>query len=95
VRDDLLQELTLYLWGQIAVQSDETWEIFFTRALGFAQRRVATAFMERNGYWQDAREKEIAASLGVTPRAPCCSAPMRGYAPPVRAACSGAGGYFR
>jgi hypothetical protein len=51
VCEDLLQELTLHLWYQIAVQSDEAWEIFFTRALGFAQRHVATAFMERNGYW--------------------------------------------
>jgi RNA polymerase sigma factor (sigma-70 family) len=51
VREDLLQELTLHLWDQIAVQSDEAWEIFFTRALGFAQRHVATAYMERNGYW--------------------------------------------
>jgi hypothetical protein len=35
----------------MALGSDEAWEIFFTRALGLAQRHVATAFMERNGYW--------------------------------------------
>jgi RNA polymerase sigma factor (sigma-70 family) len=51
VREDLLQELTLHLWDQIAVQRDEAWENFFTHALSFAQRHVATAFMERNGYW--------------------------------------------
>jgi RNA polymerase sigma factor (sigma-70 family) len=50
-RDDLLQDLTLHLWREIALEGDESWEIFFTRALGFAQRHVATAFMERNGYW--------------------------------------------
>ena len=51
VREDLLQELTLHLWSEIALGDDEAWEIFFTRALSFAQRHVATAFMERNGYW--------------------------------------------
>lgn len=51
VRDDLLQELALHLWDEVALQRDEAWEIYFTRALGFAQRHVATAFMERNGYW--------------------------------------------
>jgi hypothetical protein len=35
----------------MALGSDEAWEIFFTRALSFAQRHVATAFMERTGYW--------------------------------------------
>ncbi len=49
VREDLLQELTLHLWSEIALGDDEAWEIFFTRALSFAQRHVATAFMERNG----------------------------------------------
>jgi hypothetical protein len=51
VREDLLQELTLHLWSEMAIGNDEAWEIFFTRALSFAQRHVATAFMERNGYW--------------------------------------------
>jgi hypothetical protein len=40
---DLLQEL--------ALGSDEVCEIFFARALSFAQRQVAIAFMERNDYW--------------------------------------------
>jgi RNA polymerase sigma factor (sigma-70 family) len=51
VREDLLQEVTLHLWSEMALGNDEAWEIFFTRALGFAQRHIATAFMERNGYW--------------------------------------------
>jgi RNA polymerase sigma factor (sigma-70 family) len=51
VREDLLQELTLHLWSEMALGNDEAWEIFFTRALSFAQRHVATAFMERSGYW--------------------------------------------
>jgi len=51
VREDLLQELTLHLWSEMAIGNDEAWEIFFTRALSFAQRHIATAFMERNGYW--------------------------------------------
>jgi RNA polymerase sigma factor (sigma-70 family) len=50
-REDLLQELTLHLWSEMALGDDEAWELFFTRALSFAQRHVATAFMERNGYW--------------------------------------------
>jgi RNA polymerase sigma factor (sigma-70 family) len=51
VREDMLQELTLHLWSEMAIGNDEAWEIFFARALSFAQRHVATAFMERNGYW--------------------------------------------
>jgi RNA polymerase sigma factor (sigma-70 family) len=51
VREDLLQELTLHLWSEMAIGNDESWEIFFTRALSFAQRHIATAFMERSGYW--------------------------------------------
>jgi hypothetical protein len=31
-REDLLQELTLHLWSEIALGDDEAWEIFFTRA---------------------------------------------------------------
>jgi hypothetical protein len=34
-----------------ALGNDAAWEPFFTRALSFAQRRTATAFLERNGYW--------------------------------------------
>jgi RNA polymerase sigma factor (sigma-70 family) len=51
LREDLLQEVTLHLWREIALQDSPSWEIYFTRALGFAQRHIATAYMERNGYW--------------------------------------------
>jgi DNA-directed RNA polymerase specialized sigma24 family protein len=51
VRDDLLQELTLQLWSEMAYGNDEAWEIFFTRALSFAQRHVAVSYMEGAGYW--------------------------------------------
>lgn len=40
--DDLLQELTLSLWTDLALKRDEAWELFFWRALDFAQRRVAS-----------------------------------------------------
>jgi RNA polymerase sigma factor (sigma-70 family) len=51
LREDLLQEVTLHLWREIALQDSASWAIYFTRALGFAQRHIATAYMERNGYW--------------------------------------------
>jgi hypothetical protein len=60
VREDLLQELTLHLWSEIALGDNEAWEIFFTRALSFAQRPVATAFMERNGYWVASNVRALA-----------------------------------
>jgi DNA-directed RNA polymerase specialized sigma24 family protein len=51
VREELQQELTLRLWEQIARAGGEQWELFFQRALDFAQRHTATAFMEQRGYW--------------------------------------------
>lgn len=51
VREDLKQELTLHLWQRLARERDPAWELFFARALAFAQRRVARSYMERNGYW--------------------------------------------
>jgi len=51
ISEDLLQELTLRLWSDMPLGNDTAWEPFFTRALSFARRRTATAFMERNGYW--------------------------------------------
>lgn len=51
VREDLKQELTLYLWQRLARERDPAWELYFARALTFAQRRVARSYMERNGYW--------------------------------------------
>jgi RNA polymerase sigma factor (sigma-70 family) len=57
VREDLKQELTLHLWQRIAVRDAaawdpwDPWELYFQRALAYAQRHVATAYMERSGYW--------------------------------------------
>jgi DNA-directed RNA polymerase specialized sigma24 family protein len=53
IEEDLHQELTLHLWEHLALRSSETWELFFRRALDYAQRHVATAYMTRNGYWRD------------------------------------------
>jgi RNA polymerase sigma factor (sigma-70 family) len=51
VREDLKQELALYLWQRLARERDVAWELYFARALAFAQRRIARAYMEPNGYW--------------------------------------------
>lgn len=51
VREELRQELTLYLWEQLAGSASEKWELFFQRALDYAQRHTATAYMVRRGYW--------------------------------------------
>jgi RNA polymerase sigma factor (sigma-70 family) len=51
VREDLKQELTLYLWQRITRENDPAWELYFERALAFAQRHVARSYMRRNGYW--------------------------------------------
>ena len=52
VREELLQELALALWQQIGCGSSEAWELFFFRALGYAQQHTATASMEQRGYWR-------------------------------------------
>lgn len=49
-RDDLMQELAMYLWERMR-HGGEQWEIFFYRALEFAQRHVASAYMEKRGLW--------------------------------------------
>jgi RNA polymerase sigma factor (sigma-70 family) len=51
VREDLHQELTLRLWDHIGQRDAEQWELFFRRALDFAQCHTATAHMEQRGYW--------------------------------------------
>lgn len=66
VEEDLQQDLALHLWEQFALRGSETWEIFFHRALQYAQRHVATAYMIRNGYWhapQSARPSRGRAAL--------------------------------
>lgn len=51
LREDLKQELTLYLWQRLARERDPAWERYFAHALDFAQRHVARSYMARNGYW--------------------------------------------
>jgi RNA polymerase sigma factor (sigma-70 family) len=51
IRDDLLQELALRLWTEVGRGAAEGWELFFSRALAYAQRHTAAAYMEQRGYW--------------------------------------------
>ena len=51
--EDLMQEIALYLWEQLR-RGGEQWELFFARALDFARRHVASAYMEKRGLWQRA-----------------------------------------
>ncbi len=51
VRDDLMQELAMRLWKEVAQGTNEGWEIFFSRALAYAQRHTAASYMEQHGYW--------------------------------------------
>jgi hypothetical protein len=57
VREDLKQELTRHLWQRI-VGRDDAWERYFQWALAFAQRHVASAYMERTGYWTAASVRD-------------------------------------
>jgi DNA-directed RNA polymerase specialized sigma24 family protein len=52
IREELAQELALTLWQQIGCAAAETWELFFFRALAYAQQHTATAYMEQRGYWR-------------------------------------------
>ncbi len=44
---DLAQEQTLRLWDAISCGHDEAWELFFGRALAFAQGHIAEAWLRR------------------------------------------------
>lgn len=50
LREDLRQDLTLHLWEQLALRTGEQWELFFWRALDYAQRHIATASLRKQGY---------------------------------------------
>jgi DNA-directed RNA polymerase specialized sigma24 family protein len=52
IGEDLRQELALALWEQVMGGREEKWELFFARALDYAQRHVATRYMERRGLWR-------------------------------------------
>jgi RNA polymerase sigma factor (sigma-70 family) len=47
VASDLAQDQTLRLWDAIARGDDEGWELFFGRALAFAQGHLAEAWLRR------------------------------------------------
>ena len=52
IGEELRQELALALWAEVGLARQETWELFFARALDFAQRHTASAYMERRGLWR-------------------------------------------
>jgi DNA-directed RNA polymerase specialized sigma24 family protein len=65
VREELLQELALALWQQIGCGSSEAWELFFFRALGYAQQHTATASMEQRGYRRRDGQQRSTQALAV------------------------------
>lgn len=62
---DLAQDLTLLLWEQVALRDDEAWELFFQRALTFAQSHVATTYGRRQGLRADPRARQPARGLAI------------------------------
>ena len=66
VEEDLIQELALHLWEEIALRESEAWELFFRRALMFARAHVARRYLARHGHRPGQRVtlffSEIAAS---------------------------------
>jgi DNA-directed RNA polymerase specialized sigma24 family protein len=54
---DLAQELTLYLWEQLARRDDVAWELFYSRSLEYAQGHVATIYLRRQGLLTDPRAR--------------------------------------
>ncbi len=74
VREDLRQELTLRLWEAVALAGAESWELFFQRALAYAQRHTATTYMEQRGYWRRRPTNRRAVQSRATPTAPASTA---------------------
>ena len=62
---DLAQDLTLLLWEQIGLRDDGAWELFFQRALAFAQSHVATAYARRQGLRADPRARQPERGLAI------------------------------
>src|SRR5487761_2037386 len=62
---DLAQDLTLYLWEHVGLRDDEAWELFFQRALAFAQSHVAVSFLRRQGMRADPRVRQAERGLVV------------------------------
>lgn len=62
---DLAQELALRLWQQVGLRDDPAWELFFQRALDYAQRHVATAYLRRQGLRADPRVERAERGLAL------------------------------
>ena len=62
---DLAQELALTLWQQVGLRDDPAWELFFQRALDYAQRHVATAYLRRQGLRADPRVERAERGLAL------------------------------
>lgn len=62
---DLAQELILYLWEQLTRRDDPAWELFFQRALDFAQSHVATIYLRRQGLRADPRARRPERGLAI------------------------------
>ncbi len=62
---DLVQDLTLLLWEQIGQRDDDAWELFFQRALAFAQSHVATTYLRRQGLRPDLRVRQPERGLAI------------------------------
>jgi hypothetical protein len=51
LREELRQELALRLWDEVGLGKKLGWELFFPRALTFAEQHVASSLMQQRGYW--------------------------------------------
>jgi RNA polymerase sigma factor (sigma-70 family) len=64
--EELRQELALRLWDEVSLGKKPGWELFFFRALTFAEQHIASALMQQRGYWPTsgkARQQEPAHRL--------------------------------
>ena len=62
---DLAQELTMLLWQQVGLRDEDAWELFFQRALAFAQSHVATTYLRRQGLRADPRAAQSERGLAL------------------------------
>jgi RNA polymerase sigma factor (sigma-70 family) len=62
---DLAQDLTVLLWEQIGQRDDDAWELFFQRALVFAQSHVAATYLRRQGLRADPRARQPERGLAI------------------------------
>ena len=62
--EDAQQELVMHLWEQLVARDSTSWELFFGRALEFAQRHVAARWLRRTPRDQSMIPTLLAASAG-------------------------------